>query len=134
MKRILILFILILLAVTTAARAESLRGVWTATSDDADTLQLSISRGNSMHSGQRWQVSQLKGLTDAQIGSVSQVPVNFRLEREAGTMAFDGVFKMREGAGHFVFTPNPGYVDTLRNLGVALDLSREASIRTALKR
>jgi hypothetical protein len=127
MKRIVIIFIIILLAVTTV-RAADLRGVWTATSDDTDSMQLSISRGNSMHSGQRWQINSFKGLTEAQIGSVSQVPVNFRLEREAGTLAFEGVFKMREGAGHFVFTPNPRYVDTLRNLGVAMDLSHEEKL------
>ena len=123
MKRILIIFILILLAVTAAARAADIRGVWTATSRDVDALQLSISRGNSQNSSDHWKVSQFKGLTEAQIGSVTQVPVNFRLEREAGTIAFEGVFKMREGAGHFVFTPNPAYLDTLRNLGVAVDLS-----------
>lgn len=127
MKRIVIIFVIILLAVTTV-RAAGLRGVWTATSDDTDSLQLSISRGNSMHSGQRWQVSSFKGLTEAQIGSVTQVPVEFRLEREPGTLAFEGVFKMREGAGHFVFTPNPGYVETLRSLGVAMDLSREENL------
>ncbi|MCU1350365.1 MAG: 4-hydroxy-3-methylbut-2-enyl diphosphate reductase [Acidobacteria bacterium] len=126
MKRILFLFIIILLAVTTARGAE-LRGVWTATSGDAGTLELTISRKNSTHSGDRWQVSSFKGLTEAQIGSVSQIPVTFRLEREAGTIVFDGVFKLREGAGHFVFTPNGRYLETLRGLGVAIDSSREES-------
>jgi hypothetical protein len=122
MKRVILLFVLILLAVTTV-RAADVRGVWTATSRDAGTLQLSISRGDNTHSGQQWQVSAFQGLTEAQIGSVSQVPVTFRLEREPGTIAFDGVFKLREGAGHFTFTPNARFLETLRGLGVTMDLS-----------
>lgn len=121
MKRILFIALVILLAVT-AVRAGEVRGVWTATRNDDGRLQLSISRGNRTHDSHPWQLRDLQGLTEAQIGSATQVPVAFRVAREAGTMAFDGVFKMREGAGHLVFTPNPAYLDTLRNLGVAMDL------------
>ena len=124
MKRIIIVFVLILLAVTTA-RAADVRGVWTATSNDAGTMRLSISRGTGMHDSESWRTSDLRGLTEAQIASVTQVPVAFRVEREAGTLAFEGVFKLREGAGHFVFTPNARYLDTLRTLGVGMDIGRD---------
>lgn len=124
MKRIIIVFVLILLAVTTL-RASDIRGVWTATSSDAGKMRLAIGRGDSMHTSSSWRTSELHGLTEAQIASVSQVPVAFRVEREAGTLAFDGVFKMREGAGHFAFTANPQYLATLRGLGVAMDIGHD---------
>lgn len=120
MKRIVIVFILILLAATTARAG--VRGVWTGTSNDVGKMHLTISRGTNMHDTNTWQTSELRGLTEAQIASVTQVPVAFRAERDAGTIAFDGVFKMREGAGHFAFTPNPQYLETLRSLGVAMDV------------
>ncbi len=119
MKRIILLFVLILLAVTTT-RASELRGVWTAHSDSADSVDMRLSREHNQHE-ETMQLSAFAGLTDAQIGSLSEVPVHFHLEREAGNVAFEGSFKMRDGVGHFVFTPNTSYLAALRGLGVSTE-------------
>jgi hypothetical protein len=128
MKRIILIFVLILLAITTA-RAAELRGVWTAHSDSVDSVDMRLSREHNQH-GETMKLSSFSGLTDAQIGALSETPVHFRLEREAGTVAFEGSFKMRDGVGHFVFTPNAAYLTAIRNLGVSTDDLESKADRT----
>src|SRR5262245_34357862 len=41
----------------------------------------------------------------------------FTLNREAGTVLFDGLFKDGKGVGDFRFTPNTSFISTLRGLG-----------------
>jgi hypothetical protein len=43
--------------------------------------------------------------------------VQFTLRREAGVVFFDGLFKDGRGVGDFRFTPNDGFIATMRNLG-----------------
>jgi hypothetical protein len=105
--------------------ATDLRGVWTASPAGEDALQFNISRENNNHFGYTMALSSFTGLTDAQVASLSETPVRFTLQREAGSFAFEGLFKMREGAGHFVFTPNRPFVEELRGLGVSMDDSTD---------
>jgi hypothetical protein len=103
--------------------AATTRGTWTASISEksADRMYLRTTRRQSENNGQTLPSSELANLTLAQINSASQVPVNFELRREAGTIAFEGVFKNGEGAGHFTFTPSSTYETSLRALGLSTD-------------
>ena len=63
-------------------------------------------------------LSQFSGLTEAQVRAETQTPVQFTMNREAGTMALEGTFKGGYGGGQFTFTPNRRYLDDIRALGV----------------
>jgi len=121
MKRALaVAFTLVLAA---AAHAESLRGMWTASTwsvKDIERIQLNMTREHS-NWGQDFKIAAFEGLSRAQMTSASDVPVKFALRRDAGTISFDGSFRDGEGAGHFTFTPNDSYLGTLRSMNVALD-------------
>jgi hypothetical protein len=111
------------LALAAAAHAESLRGMWTASTwsvKDIERIQLNMTREHS-NWGQDFKIAAFEGLSRAQMTSASDVPVKFALRRDAGTISFDGSFRDGEGAGHFTFTPNDSYLGTLRSMNVALD-------------
>ncbi|HEY2323492.1 MAG TPA: hypothetical protein VGJ82_11585 [Thermoanaerobaculia bacterium] len=121
MKRILAVAITFLLA--AALHAESLRGMWTASTwsvKDIERIQLNMNREHS-NWGQDFKISAFEGLSRAQITSASDAPVKFALRRDAGTISFDGSFRDGEGAGHFTFTPNETYLGTLRSMHISLD-------------
>jgi hypothetical protein len=121
MKRTLA--VIFTLALTAAAHAESIRGMWTASTwstKDTDRIQLNMTREHS-NWGQDFKISSFDGLSRAQIGSASDAPVRFAMRRDAGTIAFDGSFRDGEGAGHFTFTPSESYLGTLRSMNVRLD-------------
>jgi hypothetical protein len=111
------------LALAVAAHAESLRGMWTASTwsvKDIERIQLNMTREHS-NWGQDFKIASFEGLSRAQMTSASDVPVKFALRRDAGTISFDGSFRDGEGAGHFTFTANDSYLGTLRSMNVALD-------------
>ena len=121
MKHILAVALTFLLA--AAVHAESLRGMWTASTwsvKDIERIQLNMNREHS-NWGQDFKISAFEGLSRAQITSGSDVPVKFALRRDAGTISFDGSFRDGEGAGHFTFTPDETYLGTLRSMHIALD-------------
>ena len=106
MKRALAL--VFTLALAAAAHAESLRGMWTASTwsvKDIERIQLNMQREHS-NWGQDFKIASFEGLSRAQIMSAADVPVKFAMRRDAGTISFDGSFRDGEGAGHFNFTPN----------------------------
>jgi hypothetical protein len=121
MKRVLA--VAFTFAIAAAAHAESLRGMWTASTwsvKDIERIQLNMNREHS-NWGQDFKISAFEGLSRAQIASSADVPVRFALRRDAGTISFDGSFRDGEGAGHFTFTPNDSYLATLRSMNVRLD-------------
>jgi hypothetical protein len=120
MKRLLTLTLAVCLA-AGAAYAE-VRGSWTADAEKAGTLHVSMSQRRGWMNGHTFTLAELPGLTSAQIQSASQTPVQFQLRRDAGVIAFDGVFKTGNGAGQFNFTPNANYAGELRKLGLELEL------------
>jgi hypothetical protein len=121
MKRILAAVVLFLTASTLCA--STLEGTWTATTRE-DGLDLGVSYGRTNHSsvssqrGRRLQFTDLRGLTAATTMSATQVPVSFTLEREAGFVAFSGVFRNGKGSGHFEFSPAGDYTSRLAAAGV----------------
>ncbi|HEV7919505.1 MAG TPA: hypothetical protein VGR02_01815, partial [Thermoanaerobaculia bacterium] len=117
----LIAWFLLIALLPLPMRAE-LRGTWTATPGDDGTMQWQFSREHNHH-GQSMPLDAFTGLTEAQLSSPTQTPVAFELRRDAGTLTMEGVFRQREGAGHFIFRPNARYYESVRALGV--DLGRE---------
>jgi hypothetical protein len=121
MKRILAAIVLFLTA--SIVCASTVDGTWTATARE-DGLDLTVSYGRTNHSsvssrtGRRLQFADLRGLTAATAMSATQVPVSFTLEREAGTVAFNGVFRDGKGSGHFEFSPAGDYASRLAAAGV----------------
>lgn len=121
---LLALLITSLIALAALAdRSAAIRGAWTADAD-ADELQLNMVRSRNHVHGESLPVTDFTGLTESEIASVSETPVHFQLVREAGTIAFEGLFKMRQGSGHFSFAPNDNYLALLRSLGVEIDDSK----------
>lgn len=111
------------LALALAAHADSLRGMWTASTwsvKDIERIQLNMQRDHS-NWGQDFKIAAFEGLSRAQITSASDAPVKFALRRDAGLISFDGSFRDGEGAGHFTFTPNDSYLGTLRSMHISLD-------------
>lgn len=106
-------------ALELSAATVTTRGSWTASLAEKSSNELYI---RTMHhrsnNGQTLPLSEIGNLSLSQIRSSAQTPVNFELRREAGTIAFEGVFKDGDGAGHFTFTPSSTYEASLRSMGL----------------
>ena len=61
-------------------------------------------------------VSRFAGLSDGDAASPA-ANVSFELREPAGTIAFEGRMAERTGAGHYRFTPDPGFVREMDSLG-----------------
>jgi hypothetical protein len=123
MKRTIAIAAALLFSVAPAAFAE-LHGSWTANSWETKPgrLQMNLTRGNNHQFGNSMNVSDLRGLTDAQVAGTAATPVQFQIAREGGTISFEGTFRNGDGAGQWTFAANRGYVAAVRSLGVAFDL------------
>lgn len=122
MKRILLLTLGVSLFATAAFA--NLEGAWTASAEDKrpDRIYMNITRGMHNNMGNTMRLSDFADLTRAQIDAATMTPVQFQMRREAGNIAFEGTFRRGKGAGQFTFTPNRGYIDAVRALGVPFDL------------
>lgn len=102
------------------AAQETITGDWTAKvkqTDRGPVLWLSLNRNTDAGKG-RFQMSSdfpLQAFTGLNPNADSNV--QFTLQREAGAVLFDGLFKDGRGVGDFKFTPNSGFISTMRNLG-----------------
>jgi hypothetical protein len=126
MKRFLTLTLAVFL-LAAAASADVIEGSWTAEIDDdkPGRVHFNMTRGRMNNFGNTFSISDFAGLSAAQISSSTQTPVQFAMRREAGTIAYDGVFRNGRGAGQFTFTANPAYISTLRSLGLDFDVERK---------
>jgi hypothetical protein len=99
---------------------ETITGDWTAKvrqTDRGAVLWLSLNRNTDARKG-RFQMSSDFPLQDfTGLNPNANSNVQFTLQREAGVVLFDGLFKDGRGVGDFKFTPNSGFVSTMRNLG-----------------
>jgi hypothetical protein len=107
------LFALLLVAVTPALANPTHTGTWTASVKNTQ-LQL-----NLRHKGEKGgqigmpvPIAAFQGLSTAEGGTAP-----FKLEREAGTLHFEGRFSGGEGAGHFQFAPSAAYTQAMGALG-----------------
>jgi hypothetical protein len=114
--------VLLAAAAVTTARSAAVTGDWMASVSERNSqrFEMSLRYGEHEHSnsGNLFDRAAFTGLSSEQVGSASRVPVQFELQREAGTFAFDGTFKNNHGAGEFTFSANPDFAAKLRALGV----------------
>src|SRR5713226_9762945 len=123
--------VLLCLSLPAVVSAIETRGSWHITTDRG-VLHLDLSSVGS-HWGHSTTLNAFTGLTEAQMQSATEVPVQFDLVREAGTIHFSGNFANVDGVGRFKFTPNSGYAATLSNLGVSIgDTSDETLFSLAM--
>ena len=126
------------LTITLLALAQtSLRGTWTAevNSKDSQKIQLNLNRGGHHGQfGQSYNYSELAGLNPSAVAG-SNAPVKFQIQRDAGSIQFEGEFNRGLGHGEFNFTANPQYLADMKQMGyseaeskvfelAALDVSR----------
>jgi hypothetical protein len=125
MKRLIVLAVAFVAGHAGCVYAD-IHGAWTASFDSKrpTRIYLNLARNGWQYNGNSTRIADFAGLTSSQIESGTQVPVQFRLAREAGTISFEGTFKRGDGAGQFSFDPNPSYVATLRSLGVDFEMRR----------
>lgn len=135
MKRTLAFAFALLFAAAGTAMAE-LDGAWTASMEDKapGKIHMNMNRGRHHNFGHTMALADFTGLSEAQIRATSSTPVRFQLVREAGTVSYEGSFREGHGAGQFTFTGNGNYANTLRSMGLKLDLkgnqSEEAELFT----
>jgi hypothetical protein len=99
---------------------ETITGDWTARvkqTDRGTVLWLSLNRNTEARKG-RFQMSSHFPLQEfTGLNPNANANVQFTLQREAGTVFFDGLFKDGRGVGEFRFTPNGSFISAMRNLG-----------------
>jgi beta-lactamase regulating signal transducer with metallopeptidase domain len=102
---------------------DGLPGTWELRPTNTQgTVHLRLVELNSSN-GADVRLDQLEGLAAAQLTSGGQV--QFRLQRDAGTFAFEGVVRSGVGAGTFSFVPNPTFATELTKRGFARPTDRE---------
>jgi len=114
--------LIFVLAFAFTAKAADVTGMWVIQDlQIANKVQLSLNvvrDGNgTFNSSSALDVSQLRGLTLAQMATPIGTMARFELVREAGTFACEGYFKAGNGAGTFLFRPDPGFIQQMRALG-----------------
>ena len=115
------LFILVI-AFAVPGQAADTTGTWAIQDlQVANRVQFSLQvtdggRGN-FQSSSEFDLSQVQGLTTAQMASPSGMIVRFDIMREAGTFICEGYFKAGNGAGTFLFKPSLSFVSQMATLG-----------------
>jgi hypothetical protein len=117
---------------------ETITGDWTAKvkqTDRGPALWLSLNHSSEGRKGRSQMSSDFPLQAFTGLDPNANSNVQFSLQREAGTIFFEGLFKDGRGVGDFRFTPNDGFISVMRNLGydklsteklfsmVALDIS-----------
>lgn len=102
----------------TAIAQEGGPGTWEirpANDTEKGTVHLRLMERNAS-SGTNVPIAILEGLTSSQLTGAGG-PVQFRLRRDAGTFAFEGVIRNGVGAGTFTFAPDPNFPSELAKRG-----------------
>ena len=130
MKRIATLTLAVCLFAVSAFAADN-EGSWTASVDEKrpDRIYVNISRHPTHNMGTTFPIAAFTGLASAQIHAATSTPVQFAKRAEAGTLSFEGAFRNGKGAGHFTFSPNPAFLDTVRGMGIDVEKPRKPGRR-----
>lgn len=104
----------------SAVPALALEGAWTASRDkeDGDRIYVQMTRGRTHNMGTTLPLRAFTGLSEDALQSATATPVRFELRREAGDTTFEGTFRGGQGAGQFSFVPHPGFLESVRALGI----------------
>jgi hypothetical protein len=116
LRRIVLLGCMLAAIAASPVQAGDLMGTWTAnlSDDDAGKLDFSFNTGRGDMHGTQIGRTAFTGLTAEQIESHTRVPVQFTLQRQAGTLTLDGTFRNGRGAGDFTFVSDPEYLRRLK--------------------
>jgi hypothetical protein len=107
---------------TTPSRVvqETIAGDWTAKvkqTDRGPVLWLSMNHSSDGRRGRNQMSSDFPLQAFNGLNPNANSNVQFTLQREAGTIFFEGLFKDGRGVGDFRFTPNDGFISVMRNMG-----------------
>jgi hypothetical protein len=113
---------ILLLAFSVPAQAADTTGTWVIRDLQVGnrvqfSLQVTDGGKANFQSSSEFDISQVQGLTTAQVASPSGTIVRFEIMREAGTFICEGYFKAGSGAGTFLFKPNLSFVSQMASLG-----------------
>jgi beta-lactamase regulating signal transducer with metallopeptidase domain len=98
---------------------EELPGTWDLRpSDTAGVVELRLHERRDSSSGFSISTRELEGLSSA-ILSGAGGPATFRIRRDAGTLTFEGTFRLGVGAGTYSFTPSTTFPGELVKRGFA---------------
>jgi beta-lactamase regulating signal transducer with metallopeptidase domain len=98
------------------AEAFSTSGTWAVQPSDKTGEVYFEMRQQHSSNGHSTPLSQLDGLTAAQMQAGG--PVKFALRRDAGTFTCEGIFREGVGGGTFTYAANPAFGDELAKRGV----------------
>ena len=99
---------------------QTITGDWTAKVKQTDrgaVLWLSLNQSSDGRRGRNQMSSDFPLDAFTGLNPNANSNVQFTLQREAGTIFFEGLFKDGKGVGEFRFTQNDGFIATMRNLG-----------------
>jgi len=99
---------------------DTISGDWTAKvkqTDKGPVLWLSLNHGSEGRKSRSQMSCEIPLQAFTGLNPNANSNVQFTLPREAGTVFFDGLFKDGKGVGDFKFTPDSGFISTMRNLG-----------------
>src|SRR5215813_2473062 len=99
---------------------QTITGDWTAKVKQTDrgaVLWLSLNQSSDGRRGRNQMSSDFPLDAFTGLNPNANSNVQFTLQREAGTIFFEGLFKDGKGVGEFRFTQNDGFIATMQNLG-----------------
>jgi len=108
---------LTILFFTSVALAEGFKGSWSMRpAEDAGQVYFGMTYSRPGHHSQNesdWDITSFIGLDR----SAAKHDVKFAIDRDAGKFDCAGYFEAGEGAGTFLFTPNPNFAREMAALG-----------------
>ncbi len=114
MKSTVSVIMLLVCLICLPIGAASIDGYWKAEYRDEGRIQLNLWTGNN-NNGFPVNIEELSGLT--RNARLSAADIDFKLEREAGSMLFHGAFENGKGKGQFQFAPDPSFQGKMKALG-----------------
>jgi hypothetical protein len=109
--------LILLIAMSASAQTQS-RGTWAIDREgehEAGKVHLSLYHSHKNQFGQDMALVNLKGL-DAH-ALETDGPVKFQLQREAGTIQFEGAFNKGVGTGTYEFAANADFIAKMNKMG-----------------
>ncbi|MDP9413746.1 MAG: hypothetical protein M3Q08_06570, partial [Pseudomonadota bacterium] len=115
--------ILMQVPATAASPSEEMSVGWTIApaGSRADQVQFEVEYASASSRSQLSRpvhMSELEGLSQAQLGSTEGRPVRFRIAREAGTLDCTGIVRQARGTGGCRFSGSDGFADAVTRLGI----------------
>src|SRR5262245_63451433 len=104
----------------SSSAQETISGDWTAKvkqTDKGAVLWMSLNHSSERRKGGSQMSCDFPLQAFTGLNPNANSNVQFTLQREAGTVFFDRLFKDGRGVGDFRFEPNSGFIATMRSMG-----------------